>query len=67
MYGHPLFGTYFSDEKILDVYGVYVWRFLPEKWRYWWIDAVHGCDIFEDVTIDSPSAFFQISLITFMT
>ena len=36
-----------SDKKILDVYGVFVWRFLPEKWRYWWIDAVHGCDIFE--------------------
>lgn len=55
-----------SDKEILDVYGVYVWILLPEKWRYWWLDAVHRCDIFEDVTIDNPSAFFQISLITFM-
>ncbi len=48
-----------SDKEILNVYGVHVWRFLPEKWRYWWIEAVHQCDIFEDVTIDSPSAIFS--------
>ena len=48
-----------TDEVILGVYGVHVWRFLPETWRYWWIDAVHRHGRFQDVTISTPSSIFK--------
>ena len=46
------------DRDILSVYGDYVWRFIPEKWRYWWIESVVECDTLESVTIEMPEPIF---------
>ena len=47
------------DKDILEVYGKFVWKFVPLKWRYWWIDAVHGHEEFQSVTIHTPSPIFK--------
>lgn len=48
-----------SDKEILDTYSNFIWRFVPLKWRPWWIDAVHECEGLSDVTIDNPSPIFK--------
>ena len=48
-----------TDKDILDVYGVYVWRFLPVGWRYWWMNSLHESDVLHDVTIEYPTAMFK--------
>lgn len=48
-----------SDRDVLDVYGQYMWRFVPEKWRYWWIDSLNESDLLVGVTIDVPVPIFK--------
>ncbi len=40
------------DRDMLDVYGDHMWRFVPEKWRYWWIESVRECESLESVTME---------------
>ena len=47
------------DREILEVYGQYVWKFVPLKWRYWWIDVVHRHGALEDVGMEHPSPIFK--------
>lgn len=44
---------------MLEVYGMGIWRFVPVKWRYWWIHAVEEISCLEDVSIEYPSAVFK--------
>ena len=51
----PSFVFYFlSDENIEEVYGHEKWKYIPEKWRYWW------SDYFSHITIESlPKSLFN--------
>ena len=46
------------DRDMLDVYGDHMWIFVPEKWRYWWIESVRECEILESLTMDWPPAIY---------
>ena len=48
-----------TDGDILDTYGDYAWRFVPLKWRHWWIHVVHEYEKLSDVNIDNPSPIFK--------
>ena len=50
---------FLSDDDILDVYGVNIWKFVPDIWRYWWIDAANAHAELEDVSIEHPSPIFK--------
>ena len=49
-----------SNEEIHEVYGSAIWRYIPMKWRPWWLSAIQieFPAIFNDVSIDSPSPGF---------
>jgi hypothetical protein len=45
---------YLSDEKIQQDYGVEKWKFILQKWRYWW------SDYFSHILIESlPKSIFK--------
>ena len=48
----------FMDRDILDVYGENIWRMIPGKWRYWWIDKVKEISVLNGVTINTPPSIF---------
>ncbi len=48
-----------TDRNILNVYGDHIWKFVPIKWRYWWIEAVHELDMLAEVSIEHPYPLFQ--------
>ena len=45
-----------KDPCIQQNYGDYIWRFIPEVWRYWWIESAQNIMI--DITVEEPSCFF---------
>ena len=47
------------DKEILEVYGKYMWRFIPLKWRYWWIDSLKYHDEFNDISVEYPTPIFK--------
>ena len=50
------------DRDMFVVYGDYVWRFVPEKWRHWWIESVMEYGMLESVTMDwTPPLFTDIT------
>ena len=58
----PAFLWYFlSDEKINNIYGNYKWRFIPNAWRYWWVNSIETDfmnlppSYFEDITTQLES------------
>ena len=41
--------------------GEYLWKFIPEQWRYWWLDSIGVVfpHYFGDVSISEPEPFFK--------
>ena len=35
------------------------WRFIPEKWRHWWIDSVKRMPQYREVTVTNPPSYFK--------
>lgn len=50
-----------TNEEIHHAYGPYIWRFIPIKWRKWWLDSVKNefFGVFSNVTIQEPSSVFE--------
>ena len=49
-----------TDENILDTYDDYAWRFVPMKWRHWWIDSIKENNLLmEHVSLNNPPAIFK--------
>ena len=46
-----------SDAKIVNIYNHYVWKFVPNSWRDWWLPIV--TTIHSNVTKDFPISFFN--------
>ena len=47
-----------SDEKVREVYGIKVWKFIPKVWRQWWIDSIRIFVEYTDANIDYPEPYF---------
>ena len=45
-----------SNRDIHTKYGSKIWQFIPNKWRYWWIDSLIESfpNTFFEITIDNP-------------
>ena len=48
-----------KNKEVRNRYDHYVWRFLPHEWRGWWINSVGEFEEFEDVSLESPTCFFE--------
>ena len=50
-----------KDRNIHQEYGIAIWRFIPFKWRKWWLASLieEYNDIYNDVTMTFPSALFE--------
>ena len=46
------------DTDVLEVYGQLIWRMIPGRWRYWWIDTVKAIHTLNEVTINTPPSIF---------
>ena len=51
--------NFLTDESVLNIYGDYSWRFVPMKWRHWWIDSIKTTKDMECVSINNPPSIFK--------
>ena len=47
------------NKDILEIYRKYIWRFIPHKWIYWWLDHVQDIDNHIGVTLYEPLPIFK--------
>ena len=48
-----------TDKKIIEVYGTFTWRFVPLKWRFWWIHCIYMVNGMRSVDINNPPSIFK--------
>ena len=46
-----------SNAKIFNIYSHFIWKFVPNSWRHWWLPIV--TTIHSNVTKDYPISFFN--------
>ena len=48
-----------NDERVLEIYGIRSWMFIPDRRRHWWIESVEVIPEYHNVTIEYPVAIFE--------
>jgi hypothetical protein len=52
--------TLLSNSRIHGIYGRMIWKFIPTKWRHWWINELKASFpiVFAQITIENPIPIF---------
>ena len=52
--------TVLKNGKVREIYGESIWQFIPQQWRYWWIETLKTKypHVFGEVTIENPPPIF---------
>lgn len=54
------FWSIISDKTNTQIYGDYLWKFIPKNWRRWWIDEIkiNNPTTYRNITLHKPTPFF---------